>query len=263
MVDDIDVAHYRAFGFVVLRQCFDAALLSDEVDDTLAHGLRSVPEHLSAEASINFRYVPTMSERTPVSLSLLDRFAEPAAALLGTPVLPVRAKAVQYKGAAGWHRDSTLDVASIGFACYLEPLTAATGALQVLPASHHPSVAEAVDKVLAVGATELPGYAAETEPGDVVVFDEHLFHGSRGGGVRRQWRVDYVSRPKTTRADELIRRYFAELFTVGWDGGYDSDAYPTYGPHWLGSGRPWLEDLARLGAHQRAQAEEAHASTMS
>jgi len=263
MVDEIAVAHYRAFGFVVLREYFDAAPLSEEVDETLAHGVRRMDEHTSAEASINFRYVPTMCERTPVSLSLLDRFAEPAAALLGTLVLPVRAKAVQYRGGAGWHRDSTLDVASIGFACYLEPLTATTGALRVLPGSHHPSMAHAVDKVLAAGVTDLPGYAAETEPGDVVVFNEHLFHGSSGGDVRRQWRVDYVSQPTTEGEDELVRTYFSELYTVGWDGGYDSEAYPTYGAHWLGSGRPWLDELDRLGAHQRAQAEEAHARARS
>ena len=64
----------------------------------------------------------------------------------------------------------------------------------------------------------LPGLAIETEPGDVIVFDEHPIH--------------------------------------GWDGGYDADLYPTYGPHWRSSCRPWLARLDQLGAHDAAAEEE-------
>ena len=34
-----------------------------------------------------------------------------------------------------------------------------------------------------------------TIPGDVIVFDEHLTHGSDGGAVRRQWHVDFIAEP--------------------------------------------------------------------
>jgi hypothetical protein len=41
----------------------------------------------------------------------------------------------------------------------------------------------------------LPAHVIETEPGDLIVIDEHLFHASSGGAVRRQWRVDYLPVP--------------------------------------------------------------------
>jgi len=56
-----------------------------------------------------------------------------------------------------------------------------------------------------------------------------------------------------------VRDYFRSIFVPGWDGGYDVDLYPTYGPFWRASGRPWLKRLDHLGAHDAAAAEEAAA----
>jgi hypothetical protein len=58
-----------------------------------------------------------------------------------------------------------------------------------------------------------------------------------------------------------VRGYFTDLYVPGWDGGYDVDRYPTYGEHWRGSGRWWLERLDALGAHEAATAEEAAVRT--
>ena len=250
-VTDADVEQFRAHGFVVLRDAFDPAALGAEIDGALARGFAHVgPTNVSDEAGISFRYLPMMGERTPVSLDLLRRFGAMAEQLLRGPVLPVRAKAVEYHGGSGWHRDSDLDVASVGFACYLEPLTGATGALRVVPGSHRdgrpPSESPADE------------HAVETVPGDVIVFDEHLLHASSGGGVRRQWRVDHLARPATPAEDAVVRSYFAAIFSPDWDGGYDVDAYPSYGPHWRRVCDPDADALLdRLGAYAAAAAEEA------
>jgi hypothetical protein len=191
-----------------------------------------------------------MNERAPVSLELLDRFAAIAADLLGRAVLPVRAKCVVYFGDAGWHHDSDLDVASLAFAAYLEPLDPATGALRVRPGSH-----------LRPDATDGDGdgVAIPTAPGDVIVFDERLWHASFGGTDRRQWRVDFVVDPMTPHEEAAVRGYFAGTYVADWDGGYDVDRYPTYGPHWLASGRPAVDRLRALGVYELAAAEEAFA----
>ena len=260
-VTDADAAHLRTFGFVVLPGAIDPGPLAAELDAALRDGARA-GFAVNGGPGVSGAYVPMMVERTPVSLGLLDRFAADAEALVDRPVLPLRAKGVRYAADASWHRDSELPVTSIGFAAYLEPLDAATGALRVLPGSHHATYGDVVGSHVADGdpggvpAPAFPGLPLATEPGDVIVFDEHLFHASAGGRHRRQWRVDYVVDPVGADEEAAVRRWFADTYPPDWDGGYDVDAFPTYGPAWLASGRPWLARLDELGAHAASAAEE-------
>jgi ectoine hydroxylase-related dioxygenase (phytanoyl-CoA dioxygenase family) len=259
---DAEIAHFRAFGFVVARQAFDAASLSEEVDRALADGLTPM-RRSSAQAGIDFGYVPMMCERTPVSVALLDRFSAAASRLLGGDALPVRAKAVRYHGASVWHRDSELPVDSIGVVAYLEPLDATSGALRVLPGSHHHSYATALAQELSrrgepQGVETDGGFAGtplETRPGDIIVFDEHLYHASHGGAARRQWRADYFALPHTDTATTAARMYLAAMYRPGWSGSYDTHRYPTYGPHWRATPRACHEHLERLGAYRAARTQ--------
>lgn len=93
----------------------------------------------------------------------------------------------------------------------------------------------------------------------MIVFDEHLVHGSAGGTRRRQWRVDYVASPVDTESVARVRDDFAGIFAPARDGGYDVDRYPTYGEHWHASGRPWVEPPRALGVYDANSAEEAFA----
>jgi hypothetical protein len=243
---DAEVDLFRVDGFVVLRAAFDPDRLAREFDDALARGFaRSGPVNVSAEASISFRYLPTMSGLTPVGLGLLGGLRPLAAQALGREVLPVRAKAVEYHGASSLHRDSESTLPSVGFLCYLEPLDGDTGALHVVPRSHRR------------GDGEASARAVETAPGDVIVLDEHLLHGSERGGVRRQWRSDYVAWPSGDEEHGLARAYFGAIFSPDWDAGYDVDAFPTYGGHWRRVCDPATDRaLDGLGAYAAAAAEE-------
>ena len=243
----MDRAAFADDGFVVLRGAIDPAPLRAEIAAALAAGFRGPgARNVSAEAGIEFRYLPMMVASTPVSLGLLRRFTAVAEELLGRAVLPGRTKGVEYHGASGWHRDSELPVASVGFLTYLEPLAAATGALRVVPGSHQRNDAATAGAV-----------AIDTAPGDVIILDEHLLHASEGGGVRLQWRVDFVARPTTAAEEEVVRRYYGGNFSPDWDGGYDVDAFPTYGPHWRAICDAEVgAELARLGAYAGAEAEE-------
>src|SRR5207253_3073850 len=81
---------------------------------------------------------------------LVDAFEGAAAALFEAPAVALRAKGVRYHGSTSWHSDSSdAEVASIGFAAYLEPLDGGSGALRVVPGSHRPDYGAAV---LAYGA---------------------------------------------------------------------------------------------------------------
>ncbi len=253
----LDRLHFSAFGFVVLRNAVDASRLSDELDRAVGTSPATLLETGVARAE----YAPMMAAITPYSLSLLDRFQETATMLLGARTVPLRAKGVRYFGSTSWHADS-LDavVASIGFAAYLEPLRADTGALRVVPGSHRAEVrGDVLRYVTARGEAaldSLPAVAIATQPGDVIVFDEHLVHASAGGTVRRQWRVDYFRDPTSQAEEAAVRAYIARVFPPDWDGGYDVERFPSYGPGWLESPRPAVARLRELGAYELASAQE-------
>jgi hypothetical protein len=159
----------------------------------------------------------------------------------------------EYAGISGWHRDTELPARSIGCLTYLEPLTARGGALWVLPGSHHAGYADAI---VAADDPHLPGVAVPTSPGDVIVIDERLFHCSKGSGRRRrrQWRVDYLA--DDAGADAALAEYFATQHSPDWDGGYDVERYPSYGPAWRALDARSDARLAALGAYEAGRVEE-------
>lgn len=238
-------------GFLVLRNEIDVVALSQEFDRLLGNafpGSAKGAHHLKQGAgTATFRYAPMMGERTPFSLILLDHFAATAAELIGRAVLPGRAKGTWYVGDTGWHRDSLHDIASIGLVGYLEPLQANSGALRVVPGSH-----SRPDQSLPRHGDDV-GVAIATTPGDVIVFDEHLIHGSAGGAVRRQWRVDFVIDPQDATEERQVRAWFAQSVPSDRsDPGYDVELYPSFGFHWQGRDRPWTERLRALGVYDLA-----------
>jgi hypothetical protein len=128
----------------------------------------------------------------------------------------------------------------------------------VLPGSHHLQFREAIR---GMGETclrdrSLAGHVVATEPGDMVLLDERVLHASFGGGIRRQWRVDYLGAPADTEVT-LTKSYFARLYTPDWDGGYDVDRYPSYGLDWRQSRRRAVARLEALGVYEVATAQEA------
>jgi hypothetical protein len=85
------------------------------------------------------------------------------------------------------------------------------------------------------------------------VFDERILHASRGGGRRRQWRVDFVA---DEGDDELLRRYYSGTFSPEWDGGYDVDRFPSFGAFWCSTHPGWARRLGEVGALDAAQQED-------
>jgi len=254
----LDIPAFHSSGYLILRRFFDPGPLSAEMDRVLQEAFSSSAP-VSRYEGIHFQYVPMMTANTPVSLSLLDLTSIVAERLLGGPVIPTRAKAVRYFGDTAWHVDSVQPIASIGFMAYLEPLGADNGALRVLPGSHLPERRNAIRGLGVTGrpATELPSEVLATEPGDLILFDEHLFHSSHGGVSRRQWRIDYLRDPVDAMTKGNATAYFSNIYAPNWYGGYDVDRYPSYGQDWRASGRPAVARLEALGVYELAAKQEA------
>ena len=107
-----------------------------------------------------------------------------------------------YVGDTHWHSDFYTETryTSIKLAFYLDPLTRDTGCLRFIPGSHRygDAFGDALQPVAqqprqsqgpelwGVAATDIPCVAMETQPGDMLIFNQRIKHASFGGGGRRR-----------------------------------------------------------------------------
>jgi hypothetical protein len=140
-----------------------------------------------------------------------------------------------YVGDTGWHSDCGESewrhktvCRHIKIAFYLDPLTRDTGALRVIPGSHHDDdryakMCHAVGDAhrnLGIAANEVPAIALEITPGDLVIFDHRLKHAAFGGGNRRRmFTLNTVAPCRTPEAREgalEIMRLYRDREQVDW-----------------------------------------------
>ena len=105
-----------------------------------------------------------------------------------------------YVGDTSWHSDgyNTRIVRMIKIAFYLDPVKENTGALRVIPGSHRTndtfanllqSQLRGTDKapsLFGITGDQIPAVALESNPGDIVVFNNNLKHSSWGCSDRRR-----------------------------------------------------------------------------
>ena len=108
-----------------------------------------------------------------------------------------------YVGSTGWHSDTDWSGRMRGkpprtfykMALYLDPVTAISGALRVIPGSYRydDSFAQGLqnalkkpEDTLGITGDQVPAIALESNPGDVVVFNQATKHSSWGGSNRRR-----------------------------------------------------------------------------
>ena len=91
-----------------------------------------------------------------------------------------------------------------------------------------------------------------TSPGDLIGFDERLQHRSQGGRGRLQWRADVVAQPSNDQERDLVRTYFAQIFSGTWRQDYDALRYPSYGSAFREAASAYREGLQDLDVFSMA-----------
>ena len=90
---------------------------------------------------------------------------------------------------------------------------------------------------------DVPAYAAESRPGDVVMFDQHTYHASFGGrSGRRMLTLNYTTVPETEAALAFLRQSYASNVTNIRQLGY-SDRENSHDDAVLRSNRPRLQRI--------------------
>ncbi len=199
------IAYFDSFGYLRLPGLFaDDIGEIGEVFDRVVDDHGGTAPGRSGHRRVMVPFFVDLDERLKEVLSD-PRLVAIGTSLLGPTCEYVQSDGSQYYKETSWHTDTNSATASerrIKVQFYLDPLDAATGALRVIPGSHHAGGefgrrlrgalqgclqdSERPLESLGVRGTEVPCHVLETEPGDVLVWDYHLFHASLGNTDRRR-----------------------------------------------------------------------------
>ena len=229
MLSDDQIEFFDTFGYLVIRDYLPAAEMT-VIRQEFETAMDTAYTHQPFDGSRRQWLTMMGSNYTPQLAGLLedDRFVGVAEQLYGK-VVPFMVDGNRYIGDTQWHPDSTA-AGGVKLFLYLEPLTAATGAIRVIPGSHKGSFAQDVARFMADngyqagGANvtrigDLPCVAVETTPGDLVLFSFDMWHATQGGASGRPMcTLAYYREPADDTELDLIRRHAAGCFPALTDG---------------------------------------------
>ncbi|MEE2708424.1 MAG: phytanoyl-CoA dioxygenase family protein [Gemmatimonadota bacterium] len=190
---------FNTFGYLyfpgLMADCVDRIIPSFELVWTNHGGGHHGKQHGGQARSC---IVPFADQDEYLS-SLLDdtRIHDIAAGILGDDFNYTSGDGNLYVGDTNWHSDGYNGerIPSIKIAFYLDPLTADTGAVRIIPGSHHcgDTFSDGLEKEIkdctdtwGLAPDEVPSLVIETQPGDVVVFWHNTKHAAFGGSKRRR-----------------------------------------------------------------------------
>ena len=218
------IAHFETFGFLILRQVFnveEVAIMRREADEIFAEDRNGGP------LSDKTHGVQPFFELKPFLSTLVDddRIYEIGVDLLGPDFILDQTEGRLRVGDTSWHGPvrTEHDLRSVKINFYFGELTKETGALRFVPGSHKSSDPDLYDvlrennddpefRPFGVKPSEIPCFAAESRPGDLVIFTENTLHSSFGGSPGRQQNaINFMENPKT---DEQVA-YIKSLYE-GW-----------------------------------------------
>ena len=215
------IAHFETFGFVILRQVFNAeevAIMRRESDEIFAEDRNGGP------VTNTTQYVQPFFERKPYLSTLVDddRIYEIGVDLLGPDFILDQTEGRLRAGDTSWHgagrAEHELRTVKINF--YTGELTKDTGALRFVPGSHKASDPDLYEVLrennddpdywpFGMKPSEIPCYAAESRPGDLVIFTENVLHSSFGGRPgRNQNAINFMENPKTDEQTAYIKSLY-------------------------------------------------------
>jgi hypothetical protein len=197
-----------------------------------------------------------MDANTPFITSLIDdpRFVDVAEQILGKPVLGILTDGNYYVGDTGWHPDSrSSNIEAVKFTIYLDPLEARNGALRLIPGSHleplHSLMTKEPEATFGISREAVPAFVFESRPGDVLVFNQRVWHASFGGSThRRMGIVDFHEDPQTRESEIAFQQKLQGHYRGFTDRWGIRQHYPEY---WRTVSTPrhqhWVRRLHTLG----------------
>jgi hypothetical protein len=245
MLTHQQILHFSTFGYLTLRGLFspsEIAALRGEVSSALTGAFGQLGTEPDQSGGISGDYLPLAVDRAPFSQSLIaddERTFLASAELLGGPTVPSVGIATCFTGDSSWHTRLGPAIGGLTIWVDLEPRTAGTGALRLIPGSHIPdyerqlwAYCHAEPDASGFAQPDWPDWphvVVETQPGDAVAFHAHLFNCARGGTPRLTWTIDYLAWPGLGDAERMRIVRDMTLDDVEFDHeDYDRDRWPVW-----------------------------------
>lgn len=229
------LTYYQTFGFIVLK----GVLTQDEMEGINAEfavGLEAAHRHNPGVGwSRQFQW-SNLGPGFPIIASLLEdsRICGVAEQLVGEDAIPTFSNGNRWVTDTGWHPDTPhTSLKGVKIACYLQPVDGDSGALRFVPGSHKSLLNSEVAALLKETETpirDVPAHICESEPGDIIAFDNRLYHASAGTSTdKRQLTMNFVETAKNPAAKKefkevggILRSQYTRL-NVQW---------PLFSPEW-------------------------------
>ena len=189
-----DFAHLETFGFVVFPGLLSGHLdVVNQAFETVIqrYGGR---DHDGSKRTIAGQFAD--QHATLAGLLDIPLFDELAAHVCGPAYNYTGSDGNYYAGDTHWHADNRdRERPRLKIAFYLDRVGLHSGALRVIPGSHRlgepfadavQSAIERCAELWGVEPSRVPAVALESEPGDVVAFNQYLLHSSFEGSSRRR-----------------------------------------------------------------------------
>jgi hypothetical protein len=205
--------HYRTFGFVKVPGLLasDIATMTEAFEEVFA---RVEPRTIEPKDPFHYRLGPDPEASRRLTIM---PFVEEHDALRALPcdervqgvVTSVLGDEHRFLGSDGnlffrntpWHADlwGPKGRGQVKLYIYLDPLDASTGAVRMIPGTHHVGEfgrtllqdlarqkAQTVEDLYGIAPEEIPSVTIDTEPGDVLVADLRTLHATFNGVPRRR-----------------------------------------------------------------------------
>jgi hypothetical protein len=198
--------YFETFGFLALPRLFER-----EVDD-LAAGFEGVFENETNERMETYYpihgnqrrvTIPSVVDKDPRLqwLRTDERVLGIARSLIGEPFEYADSDGSLFYCGTAWHADiyrAPWHQYHIKLYFYLDPLSRENGAIRMIPGTNHSSETfatrlradledpERTEALYGVEGSELPSFALETNPGDLLLGNYKTLHASFGGVERRR-----------------------------------------------------------------------------
>ena len=240
------IAFYEAFGFLVLRQAFSSdqmKIIECDFEATMLEGEKQVifdgSESLVVVNTIEHQsgFRPMMEDQIN---GRVEQLLGPDCVFISSDSHRYVGD-THWHPDMGWHPSmfggekpfpETSTLRGIKVAFYLDPVGNETGCLRVIPGSHILGVKDSEGplnpfqdhlgnihcdrgqnfssdgeiKAFGIASRDVPAYALDSEPGDVVFFNHRTWHASFGGTTgRRMFALNYKAKPKTDSHRAFIK----------------------------------------------------------
>ena len=227
--DQID--HFKTFGFLVCRQVFSSEEVYHIIEE--ADALYSSASARSGEPD-GVIWETDFVEQNPELLKLIedDRIYLAMQDLIGKEFYYLGSEGMRGLNRRGpvhhWHADGEWSLDKLNFLrikimLYLDPLNGDSGALRIIPGSHRLPFHEALrpfqeahmhDEPTFFGlkGADVPAHVVETTPGDMVIFNQWLFHAVYGNCGRRRNIVLKFADRATTEVELGVLKRSPEVF---------------------------------------------------